>query len=933
MKKFRIPFVVLIVVTIAFFVFNAFGKEKVAEEKNSKPITEITEITETTLIETQTPLDKAFEFSFYKDLDKATVTENIIKVLDEEQTEVPIGVELSEDEKTIIIQAPVENYNEGTVYTLQIEEGIKYKDGDAVEETLNMDFITVRDEVENVEMNENLIFVKTEEVEVFADSEVTVEKSIKSDLAVGDILVIPTEEHPEGQALKILELEEKKGKYQLIVEEPDFAELFDELDVYKTYEIKKEHIEIEEGIEGLSVTDFAGTSLNTLLASSEGEKEKFEFRTTESLKGTESVTGIEFAFKDMPLGNDKSSLVLDGSLSFENSIVATDMRLGEETRYQISNIGTSISKFTLSPGEEGKNKEAKQTNEKIKLAKLKVPTASPGLFVKGVFYLQVDYEFSYKPEVTVIFEVEEERGVIFDGKTVRQINKFMPELDASLKGTGKVETGAGAVVGVGITAFGVTGVGVEAYGGVQGTGEFHTGVNNDFGNYSCYEASFNPVLQGTLIVDVIGKEVYKVNLAIKDMKPNIAKGNCEVFQELQVDKHQVELGEGETIGVSVNGIYANMASQESQTLELKDSKNLKAVSANEDVVIASVENNEIVIIASDAPSEESALITIEYEEESHGDTVKSLIELSVIISDFEEVAETLTEEEYLAIAKNTMGKILGILYGAQEKHSLYNSVPGIYKLVEAELSSLITDEFVDKKMKSYVETEFYCDCDSAMNPRIDDAMIRVKITVIDPKTFLMESIFLGNIHNPTRKQILEFKKEETEWKLNNWFDESLKNVDLKLSKEEVEHAYTSSQYTSVAKVIGDYFSEDSGGPAYIIELDGFDILGVDKRTGQMLLDAPFDEEAEEIEEQKEQNAGITIEEAVELVRQHLGVVNNTEIKSYYDRDNELGHYIIHVYQFILDDPSTGAGRDATYGWYGVDPQTGEVYDEIMRTLE
>lgn len=36
------------------------------------------------------------------------------------------------------------------------------------------------------------------------------------------------------------------------------------------------------------------------------------------------------------------------------------------------------------------------------------------------------------------------------------------------------------------------------------------------------------------------------------------------------------------------------------------------------------------------------------------------------------------------------------------------------------------------------------------------------------------------------------------------------------------------------------------------------------------------------------------------------------------------YYLIHLYEFVLDDPDTGIGHTVTYGWYAVDVHTGEV---------
>lgn len=45
----------------------------------------------------------------------------------------------------------------------------------------------------------------------------------------------------------------------------------------------------------------------------------------------------------------------------------------------------------------------------------------------------------------------------------------------------------------------------------------------------------------------------------------------------------------------------------------------------------------------------------------------------------------------------------------------------------------------------------------------------------------------------------------------------------------------------------------------------------------------------------------------------------------YEEANESnGYYLIRLYEFVLDDPDTGLGHTVTYGYYWVDPYTGEI---------
>jgi hypothetical protein len=46
---------------------------------------------------------------------------------------------------------------------------------------------------------------------------------------------------------------------------------------------------------------------------------------------------------------------------------------------------------------------------------------------------------------------------------------------------------------------------------------------------------------------------------------------------------------------------------------------------------------------------------------------------------------------------------------------------------------------------------------------------------------------------------------------------------------------------------------------------------------------------------------------------------------YEDTDDITGYYLIHLYEFVIDDTDTGIGHTVTYGWYWVNPYTGDIW--------
>jgi hypothetical protein len=45
---------------------------------------------------------------------------------------------------------------------------------------------------------------------------------------------------------------------------------------------------------------------------------------------------------------------------------------------------------------------------------------------------------------------------------------------------------------------------------------------------------------------------------------------------------------------------------------------------------------------------------------------------------------------------------------------------------------------------------------------------------------------------------------------------------------------------------------------------------------------------------------------------------------YEDTDESSGQYLFHLYEFVLDDIDSGIGHTVTYGWYWVNPYSGDI---------
>lgn len=47
----------------------------------------------------------------------------------------------------------------------------------------------------------------------------------------------------------------------------------------------------------------------------------------------------------------------------------------------------------------------------------------------------------------------------------------------------------------------------------------------------------------------------------------------------------------------------------------------------------------------------------------------------------------------------------------------------------------------------------------------------------------------------------------------------------------------------------------------------------------------------------------------------------------YEETIDDKYYLIHLYEFVLDEPDTGMGHTVTYGWYKVDKENGSIVEK------
>lgn len=76
-------------------------------------------------------------------------------------------------------------------------------------------------------------------------------------------------------------------------------------------------------------------------------------------------------------------------------------------------------------------------------------------------------------------------------------------------------------------------------------------------------------------------------------------------------------------------------------------------------------------------------------------------------------------------------------------------------------------------------------------------------------------------------------------------------------------------------------------------------------------------------ETDESTSKLTVKEAEQLVKDFIEIEDYPQLRVEYDHNDEKGDYIFQVYESVEDGQG---GHTATWGWYGVNPKTKDVYD-------
>ncbi|MFP3726962.1 Ig-like domain-containing protein [Priestia filamentosa] len=596
------------------------------------------------------PTNKVWEFSFDRELDAGTVNDTNITIVDSKGKKASIQTELISGNKILKINPPSEGYKKGTTYKLHIENGISYKQGEPVSKPYDLVFITERDKVEKITYNPNLIKVKEDQIEVLNDNEIKVNKDVKKDLKVGDILIIPSDTNEDGKALKVKKVKTNLNSYTATVVKPSFPELFEELNIYNTYELKPENITLEPGIEGLTVEPIAQVKPNTLIASTLKPRNKGEYGLPTIESKISKSNGFTFGFKDLKVGKEDSKVVLDGSIHMLNPEVHTDIDLGmlkvdkflfSSNLHTEENVKLRTVKFdkedagkVLNGTDLGENLKSfknevdstnrdikkainKKIKERIKIATVKVPLPEPGIFVEGKIMLDLKYDAKGEQQVSITLETDDEKGIQYENGHTQIISNFEPKVDIAYQGNAHASAQLGPKIDLGITAFDVFGGGVSGLAAAKVSGDFAFGSYLTKQNsFACADASISGIAEGSVYLDkgipfLKGDNyIFEYVFAQKEfMKHSIE--TCNAFEKINTNYSQLKIASNDTATIKVYEDTLNLLSQTHSNKNV-DYKKLKVKVKDKNVIQVLNSKEGLKVKTPKIPTKEKTELTLTY---------------------------------------------------------------------------------------------------------------------------------------------------------------------------------------------------------------------------------------------------------------------------------------------------------------------------------
>lgn len=696
---------------------------------DSETETEETFITEDDLIPTSTDVKSSedWTYSFTKALNPDSIAPSNIVVLNSENKEVEVGLSLANENKTLTISPPEGDFVKGEEYLLSIDN-LTYEDGSSVSAPYEESLIIEREDVENIELKEDLIKTEQEDVISFDETELVIKKGVAQSIEVGDIIVVPSNNNPIGRALQVKSIKNERKQYVITTTRPEFFELFDELDIHKSYPIQEENLKLAPDLEGVEILKDTTYFNHEVVAATDTKSKKVkEYIKQNKLTVNPKVNGVNISFSKFPVSKD---YVLDGKMSFASK-VKVDLKKFPKIKGSMV-LKNQIKSETIlklaDPDDKKKDsksfdirkaKVGKKHEKKFPIGTFKIPTSTPGVFISGDVNLVVLTKINAEPEVFFEFEYVEETGFRLKGKKVKMFTDSDLDVNAGLRGNGIGEFRAGPSVYANINALEVLGAGIEGYAGAKAKGIVTAGVDYENAMYGCVKGNANLFINGSVIVDTLFDYVLlKVSMPEINLPPKLSLGNCNYYNLFSSSPTKLALKNGESKKLDISSGYTDLITLKEKSGPFSDSENISWKVSDDDVVDVKevIEDGtlRLEVTAKNRPIKAKTELKITYEIQDGLSGITSLetkdrakveeLIVPIQILDFKKPVK-LSEQDLKTLVEKRHQSVFDIMTEQQEayykENPSSNGEPDYDRIQEA-LSAVISEDFFDNHIKEDV---------------------------------------------------------------------------------------------------------------------------------------------------------------------------------------------------------------------------------------
>ena len=448
------------------------------------------------------PTDHQFHIELTAEQDASDGSFDVFEITGEK---VETNEELSETSLTI--QAPDDGYEEGTLYSLDLEGKGKFTD-EEYEEAQKILFCTERNRNNYIDYTDNVISTNGSDVNIDNDR-ITVEGTYSD----GNIILTDSNDDGIDELYKLENAVTEDNITAADIVEPAAEEVYQEIDVFHYDVIDPENIEIDEekiigNLEKTGILDaFIGSAYafgvpNVEVVKELGGKDGYTLSVViKDPTDERRQLQISFGIKDTV-----TVIVNDDIAMFDNTLTVTDSLefsvKGQDKVQTEEKIRDAIEKYMADEDIAG------ETESKLPLVPIDIPIYGV-IVVHAELGLTAETEYSAEFRAGIEAEAILKQGIIYDFDE-KEINKLYGDVSGDINGylmaQGTLNAFAGAYVEAGLKVPCLLEIGLQATGGpyLEAEGSFIIdGIPRDISAEGYYRAEIGVLLKAGVNVDII----------------------------------------------------------------------------------------------------------------------------------------------------------------------------------------------------------------------------------------------------------------------------------------------------------------------------------------------------------------------------------------------------------------------------------------------